>query len=298
MSPLAGILFFLSGMALQVKIFLGNRQKVPNVISSVGLLNFAVGFIAIVGYLYGTPLLYGGTVIPLAALTAIGFFLLGCGLVSIAGTQNFFVRPFIGSLANARLLRVLLPLIVSAILIQGILDEFLVRVFNINEALITALLSLLFAAITAIVVVHLSQIIFRRADEADAERKQSEESLRESEERFDKFMANLPAVVFMKDRESRVLYANPTLKDLFGWQEAVGKLSSELLAPELAWQMIADDKRVFENGPEVVHEKVMDINGEEHFSKRINFRFTRRTVKCSLEEFLSMKQSASVQKKN
>jgi len=108
------------------------------------------------------------------------------------------------------------------------------------------------------------------------ERERADEALRESEERFEKFMENLPAVVFIKDRESRLSYANPTLKNLFGWHEAVGKLSTELLPPELARLMIADDKRIMEKGPEIIHEKVTGVDGVQHFYETHKFPFYKK----------------------
>ena len=175
MSPLTGVLLFVSGMALQLEMFLGNHRKTPNVIGSVGATTLAVGFTATVGYLFGTPMLYGGNVIPLAAPTAIGFLFLGCVLMAIAGTECVFIRPFVGSSANVKLIRVLLPLVVFAILVQGFLHERLFTMFGINIALLSAALSLIFAVITAGSVIQLTRIIFRQADKAEIERRQTEE---------------------------------------------------------------------------------------------------------------------------
>jgi PAS domain S-box-containing protein len=86
-----------------------------------------------------------------------------------------YIWPLSGPTVSARLLRVLLPLIISAILIQGFLDETITRLLNINEALFTALLSLTFAIITAIVIVQLSRSIFRQAEKTEIERKRTEE---------------------------------------------------------------------------------------------------------------------------
>jgi len=175
MSPITGVLLFLSSAVLQLKMLYRNGPKTTHVISAVGVITFAAGFIAAVGYLYGTPLLYGGNVIPLAALTAIGFILLGCTLVLLAGRQSILLRPFLGTLAYARLLRVLLPLIVLAILLQGFADKLITQGLNINVVLVTALLSLFFAVLTGGVVFQLSRIIFRQADMAEIERIRSEE---------------------------------------------------------------------------------------------------------------------------
>jgi len=86
-----------------------------------------------------------------------------------------YIWPLTGSAVSAKFLRVLLPLIISAILIQGFLDETLSRLLNIDEALFTALLSLTFAIIVTVVIVQLSRIVFRQAEKAEIERKQAEE---------------------------------------------------------------------------------------------------------------------------
>jgi PAS domain S-box-containing protein len=174
MSPLTGVLLFISGMAMQIRLFLGNHRKTPNIVGSFGVMTLAIGFTATVGYLFGTPLLYGGNVIPLAAPTAVGFLFLGCALIAIAGAESIFLRPFIGSSANIKLIRVLLPMIVFAILVQGFLHERLFTIFGINLALLSAVLSLIFAVITVTAVIQLSRVIFRQAEKAEIHRKQTE----------------------------------------------------------------------------------------------------------------------------
>lgn len=108
------------------------------------------------------------------------------------------------------------------------------------------------------------------------ERTLMEEKLHESKEIFENFMTNLPAVMFMKDHQSRLLYTNPLLKKLLGWHDAVGKLTSELMPPDLAEKMIADDKRVMDNGPEVVFETIRDTEGIEHYFETHKFTFRKK----------------------
>jgi PAS domain S-box-containing protein len=103
------------------------------------------------------------------------------------------------------------------------------------------------------------------------ERKGAEEKLRESEQRFSVFMAHLPAAVFIKDAQGRVLFANRYLQELFGWRDCVGKLTEELLPPEIAEQMTADDRQVMAKGPKVLYEKVKDVNGHERIFETHKF---------------------------
>ncbi|MBN1103009.1 MAG: PAS domain-containing protein, partial [Deltaproteobacteria bacterium] len=96
-------------------------------------------------------------------------------------------------------------------------------------------------------------------------REEVEATLRESEARFEVFMDHLPASAFMKDEEGRMLYANRFLQDLFGWTDAVGKSVSDLLPPEMADQMAADDRAVLAGGPATISERIVDREGQERF---------------------------------
>jgi two-component system, cell cycle sensor histidine kinase and response regulator CckA len=90
-----------------------------------------------------------------------------------------------------------------------------------------------------------------------------EESLRNSEARFSTFMSHLPAAVFIKDQDGRLLFANAYLKEVFGWQDCVGKTTIELLPRELADRMIADDTKALSRGLQVVTEIVHDACGAQ-----------------------------------
>lgn len=74
------------------------------------------------------------------------------------------------------------------------------------------------------------------------ERKQTESALRESEERFDAFMNNSPAVAFMKDEQGRYVYVNKPLEYLFNV-----KLNDLLGKTDFDWLPEATAKQVHEN---------------------------------------------------
>jgi PAS domain S-box-containing protein len=103
------------------------------------------------------------------------------------------------------------------------------------------------------------------------ERKQAESALAEGEKRFSVFMEHLPAGVFIKDQTGRVLFANRYLKELFDWQDCVGKTTEELVPPEVAERMIADDLKVLTEGPMVIQERLVDSHGAEHFFDTYKF---------------------------
>ncbi len=63
-----------------------------------------------------------------------------------------------------------------------------------------------------------------------AERRKSDEALRESQDLFSAFLENIPAAVFVQDLQGRTRYANQAYRDLAG-HEAIGRNARELLAP-------------------------------------------------------------------
>jgi PAS domain S-box-containing protein len=218
MSPLAGILFFFSGVSLQLKVFSENRLKILNLVGGYGLITLLAGFIATTGYLFGTPLLYGGSMIPLTVTTAIGFLILGFGLVAIAGPTMFFIQPFIGSSASARMLQVLVPLVVIAILIEGYLNEVFVKVFDINQALLSAVLSLVFATVTGVLIVQIARAVFRKADKAEIERKRVQHDLEASEIRYRRLFESAKDGILILDAQTgEVVDVNPLMVELLGY---------------------------------------------------------------------------------
>jgi hypothetical protein len=62
----------------------------------LGALATVIGAVVLVGYWYGTPLLYGGHTIPVAFSTACGFFLSGIAIVMAAGAAGWPLREFLG----------------------------------------------------------------------------------------------------------------------------------------------------------------------------------------------------------
>ena len=119
---------------------------------------------------------------------------------------------------------------------------------------------------------RLTNVVIQHMD--ITERKRAEAALAESERRFLEFMEHLPACVFIKDQTGRVLFANRYLKELFGWQECLGKSTAELLPPELSAGMTADDWRVFKEGPVVIEEKIADTHGMERLFETYKFPLT------------------------
>ena len=136
----------------------------------LGALATVIGAVVLVGYWYGTPLLYGGHTIPVALSTACGFFLSGIALVMLAGPTGWPLRAFLGDSTCAVLLRAFVPLITAAALINGWINARLPARIHVNPAVTSALCAVVFAALIALIISQISSLVGGRIDRAEAAR--------------------------------------------------------------------------------------------------------------------------------
>jgi PAS domain S-box-containing protein len=75
------------------------------------------------------------------------------------------------------------------------------------------------------------------------DRKETEEALRQSEERFAAFMDNLPGYAWMKDLQGRYVYINQVVRGLRGYG-SLGKTDAQIWPADLAAEYRANDQQV------------------------------------------------------
>ena len=89
-------------------------------------------------------------------------------------------------------------------------------------------------------------------------------ALIESENRFSLFMDFLPALVFIKDSESKMVYANKAMNDALGASEWIGLSASEIFGSEEALRINEDDKKTTETGYQKIEEHFFNLDGILH----------------------------------
>ena len=82
------------------------------------------------------------------------------------------------------------------------------------------------------------------------ERKRAEETLRQSEQRFARFMQHLPGLAWIKDLQGRYVYANDAAEKAFRTPRAelYGKTDDEVFPPETAAQFQEHDRQALASG--------------------------------------------------
>ncbi|MDD2366058.1 MAG: PAS domain-containing protein [Desulfuromonadaceae bacterium] len=87
---------------------------------------------------------------------------------------------------------------------------------------------------------------------------------------------NLPAMVYMKDTEGRLLLCNRNLADFLSIprDKAIGKTSSELLPSEIAEKQMADDSMVIEDGNIITTEEWVNSGDKQNVFKTVKIPLT------------------------
>jgi len=232
MSPYSGFLFFITGSVILLKYYAKEKLIILNLICSLGIIIVFAGFVASLGYLFRTPFLYSGNIIPLAESTAFAFLYLGFGLIALGGEKTFFVRRLYGSMASARVLRAFLPLITLGIVLNDLLDLYISRNFNINHALVSAIATLISIVIAIILILNITKIIFESANKAEAERLKAEEALQESLELSNSLLRSIPFGMDIVDASGTILFQSEIFKKQF---------DSEVVGAK-CWDIYRDDK--------------------------------------------------------
>jgi len=164
MAPMTALDFVFTALGLIAL----TRPEVARLAGTLGVLATMISAVVLVGYWYGTPLLYGGNIIPVALPTAWGFFLCGSAIVAAAGADAWPLRSFLGDSTRAVLLRAFVPVVIAAALIDGWAGTTLLKQVKTNPAVISALGALAFAALVTAIVSQVSRVVGGRIDRAEA----------------------------------------------------------------------------------------------------------------------------------
>lgn len=226
MSPITAANFLLAGSALLLLLTspATGKQRARGAAAFLATLIISVGFVVLLGYLYGTPFLYGGKIIPVALTTAIVFVFLGIGIMLAAGEHYWPLGSFMGSSVSARLLRVFFPLTIVLVLMVTFLDVVIFRNVS-NHVLFSSVVTILSMIILGIILPRISHVIGSDIDRANAEKERAINALRKSEEQFQSVAQTANDAIITSDSRGTIVFWNHGAERIFGYsaEEMAGK---------------------------------------------------------------------------
>jgi serine phosphatase RsbU (regulator of sigma subunit) len=159
------------------------------------------GMVIVLGYVFGTPLLYGATIIPVALPTAAAFLCLGASLMFASGPAHWPLRPWVSDSTQAMLLRWFLPLMVGGTLVSGYVLTKLLDQSEINPALVSASTTLALAFVFSAIISQVARIIGGRIDRAESERAAAQAELQALNAQLEQRIADRTAELRLKNAQ-------------------------------------------------------------------------------------------------
>lgn len=232
MSPITGMTFLAVTIAILFFVLSFKRGKrFTQAAALIATVVSLIGFIVILGYVYGTPLLYGGYIIPVAFPTALAFVSLGLGMIAASGPDVLPIREFAGPSVRSRLMRAFFPAIIIYVIIDGLLYKTeLARTGN--PALRASFIALLSIIVVGVIISRIAKAIGNELDRAHVERDKAETEIR--------FLAsiikNLPDAVCAIDLNGITIAWNSAAEKLLGYkaEEIIGRPVTTIIPEEMA----------------------------------------------------------------
>lgn len=226
-TPITAASFVISSLALFLLLFSPDEKKQNKSIAAyLASVSLYIGIIVFIGYLYGTPLFYGGTTIPTSLFTAIGFIFLSLGLITAAGMEYLPLRLFIGDSVQARLMRSFIPVILVYIVLEAVLKIVLLP-YSDENVFHSSFMVIFFFIFGVLITSRIAQTVGGEVDRKNLiQRERAASALRESESKFRAIFETVPeGLGLIRLKDDLLIEANNGILQMFGYakDELIGK---------------------------------------------------------------------------
>jgi PAS domain S-box-containing protein len=186
---------------------LGPRARAAGICATLAAV---VGVIVALGYAYGTPLLYGSSIIPVALPTGLSFLLLGSATVAAAGPGVWPLKPLVGASPRARMLRAFLPATAGLAVVLGLVDARFGEAGAANRVLVAGWLTIVGVALVTVLVSGLARHIGADLEDAYTARHRAEQQYREF---FEQTLAGVATTTV----DGRIVLCNDAFARMLGF---------------------------------------------------------------------------------
>jgi len=259
-SPFTAATFVLDGVGILFLFFTGQApppQRGRDCAALLGAFSSLIGATVLLAYLYGSPLMYDGSTIPMAATTAIAILFLGIALMAATGPESFPMRGLIGASTSARLSRAFLPLILASIVLESTLSRFVSAVPQVNGALVLAAQVIVMVVLTAFVVHRVARSTGSNLDEIDRRLREALAEKQESEEHHRTILQAAMDGFWLVDTRGQILEANDAYCRMSGYR-----------AEELPGMKVSDLECIESVAEVQEHMRKIMAQGEDRFESR------------------------------
>jgi len=253
MSPFTAATFVAAGASLLLLLFQGQgppAQKRRDWAALLGFFSSLIGATVLLAYLYGSPLMYGGSTIPMAATTALAFLSLGVALAAASGPGSFPLCRVIGTSTSALLSRAFLPLVLASVVVQSALSRFVSAAPQLNGALVLAAQVIALVLITGFVVDRVARSTAGSLDETDRKLREALRERQESEEHHRTILKAAMDGFWLVDTGGHLLEANDAYCRMSGYGagELPGMQVSELECTESVAEVQEHMRKIMAQG--------------------------------------------------
>lgn len=257
-SPIVAALFLFDCLALTLLIVApgNNRSAMLAVLVADAVLSF--NLVVLLGYLYGTPFLYGGKIRPVALPVALAFIALNTGIIASVRPARFPLSLLVGPSVRATLLRTFFLVISLVAGVNGI-GYRLFADLQFNAATLAALSTLSYLVIGSLLMAQIARAVGSATDRAEQRRRIAEEELRRNRDHLEDVVKERTAELVRSNAElehfahvashdlkepvlavaSNLKLVERRIRDKAG--EEVGKFLANSLAATFRMEALIDD---------------------------------------------------------
>jgi PAS domain S-box-containing protein len=235
MAPITTVNFCLAGSSLWLRSFSAKHATWAQLLS---LLSGLSALLAIIGYLYGVPLLYGSVEYTSMALhTGIGFLILSVATVHCRPSQGM-MAVFNGRHAGSWLSRWLLPMaIIAPAALGGIYLHSNFSLTNVRMALACLMVSQI---VLFVVLIWVLAFYLNRLNSSERDKTSANLALEESEKKYRAIFEEALIGIFQTGPDGHYINANPAMAAMLGYDSPEELFVS---VTDIAQQLYVDPQR-------------------------------------------------------
>ncbi len=204
-SPITAMLFFIVSSYLFLSTLRCGSKRLRVLLGDcMALIVLVSAFVIVVGYIFQSPLFYGGTLIPVALVTAICFLLVSTGQL-FNSSENMLSRFASSTSVSAQISRAIVPISVVLIILLSWLAQFASeRNGDINQTIFSTIGAISISALITLIVYLSATRIQQGIDHNITERKKAEDKLSQQNALLNA-MINSPSdiIIFALDKDFR-----------------------------------------------------------------------------------------------